>query len=73
MGMSVEDVNKVIRNVSATHKLVLLITPIASFKQNFEASAYDEVWSYNYHLDMDHLNFSDLQSLRPGLAIYSLL
>ncbi|KAF8001466.1 hypothetical protein HF325_003967 [Metschnikowia pulcherrima] len=73
MGMSVEGVNKVIRNVSATHKLVLLITPIASFKQNFEAGAYDEVWSYNYHLDMDHLNFSDLQSLRPGLAIYSLL
>lgn len=50
-----------------------LVAPIASFNQHFNASLFNLTWSYGYHLDMDHLDFSDTASLQPGLGIYKLL
>lgn len=53
-------------------RTVYVITPKASYEKHF-GKGFNEVWSYNVHYDMDHLDFSDLSSLRPGLGIYELL
>ncbi|GEQ70801.1 hypothetical protein JCM33374_g4480 [Metschnikowia sp. JCM 33374] len=73
MGMNYEKLTNVIEQISTHYEKVYVITPIASFKENFNTSSFEEVWSYAYHVDMDHLDFSHPQSLQPGLAIYSLL
>lgn len=73
MGMEIGKLNKIINQVSTQYDKVYVISPVASFKQSFNTSLYQEVWNYSYHMDMDHLNFSNIQSLKPGLAIYSLL
>lgn len=56
-----------------TQNQTYLVTPIASFNKHFNASEYECVWSYDYHLDMDHLDFTDVGSLRPGLGVYKFI
>lgn len=31
----------------------------------------EKIWSYNYHLDLDHLDFEDFRTLKPGIDIYN--
>ncbi|KAG2735997.1 hypothetical protein G9P44_000087 [Scheffersomyces stipitis] len=54
---------------------VYFITPTASFNVNFENQAlkFNSTWNYTFHLDMDHLDFSDYETLVPGLSIYEML
>lgn len=52
---------------------VFLITPVASFNHYFDSSAFNITWTYLQHLDMDHLDFSDINSLEPGLGVFELL
>lgn len=51
---------------------VYLITPTASF-DNFNKTEFNQTWEYLYHYDLDHLDFSNINSLKPGLGIYELL
>lgn len=52
---------------------VFLITPVASFQQYFNSSHFNTTWTYLQHLDMDHLDFSDINSLQPGLGVFEFL
>ncbi|ODV78941.1 glycosyltransferase family 22 protein [Suhomyces tanzawaensis NRRL Y-17324] len=73
MGSPVEEVKKLLGQLSTSGKKVYLITPVASFNLNFNQQSYNQTYSYDTHLDMDHLDFSDWQSLTPGLGVYELL
>lgn len=70
MGTDFENVQKLINSIlNDTSKPVYLITPIASFDY-FNASQFKPVWNYTFHLDMDHIDFSNF---KPGLGVYELL
>lgn len=70
MGTDFEDVKKLINSIlNDTSNPVYLITPIASFDY-FNASQFKPVWNYTFHLDMDHIDFSNF---KPGLGVYELL
>lgn len=71
MGMLHDRLVRVVND--STLKETYLVTPIASFNKFFNSSDYECVWNYSYHLDMDHLDFTDIGSLRPGLGIYKVL
>lgn len=73
MGMLYEKLNQVLSKANKFHGDTYLVTPVASFNQFFNSSDYERIWKYNYHFDMDHLDFTDPQTLKPGLAIYRLL
>ena len=68
MGADSKEVQQILQTIS-TNKPVYLITPIASFK-HFDESRFSPVWNYTFHLDLDHLDFADIQ---PGLGVYQLL
>lgn len=71
MGMLYDRLSEVLHHTKQDQ--TYFVTPIASFNKFFNASEYERVWSYGYHLDMDHLDFSDISTLRPGLGVYKLL
>ncbi|KAK6458628.1 alpha 1,2 mannosyltransferase [Scheffersomyces xylosifermentans] len=77
MGSDEDKILNFLTELKATQNTstIYLVTPVASFNKVFknESLAFNETWSYTYHLDMDHLDFSDIESLRPGLGIYELL
>lgn len=50
-----------------------IVTPQASFNTELKQLNAKCIWSYAHHLDLDHLDFSNLESLKPGLGIYELL
>lgn len=60
-------------HASKTLNRAFLITPIASFNHYFNGSHFNNTWTYLQHLDMDHLDFSDIKSLQPGLGVFELL
>lgn len=51
---------------------VYVVVPTAS-SHFLDGQLYNLTWSHGFHLDLDHLDFSELRSLRPGLGIYHLL
>uniref|UniRef100_A0A0L0P729 Mannosyltransferase n=1 Tax=Candidozyma auris TaxID=498019 RepID=A0A0L0P729_CANAR len=59
--------------IKELRKKVVLVTPIASFKSHFDDSRFRKIWSTPFHLDLDHLDWSDPKTLQPGLAIYELV
>lgn len=75
MGLEPEKVLSVVLEAKKTEKKVYLIAPVASFNVALHETigSYNKTWSYSSHLDLDHLDFSDMKSLQPGLAIYELL
>lgn len=75
MGSDHEKVEKLLEELLSINNQTILITPTASFNVKFDNSTtpYKQLWHYNYHIDMDHLDFSNLDSLKPGLGIYQLL
>lgn len=73
MGSNPERLQKLLASVKQTSSKVYLITPIASFNQHFGAQPHRQVWLTNYHIDLDHLDFSDSASLQPGFGIFELL
>lgn len=70
MGMLWANLQLVLEVFGKHAKEIYVVTPIASFEQCFENSGYEKVWNYLYHMDMDHLDFTDLSSSKPGLGIY---
>ncbi|KAI3404729.2 SMP3 [Candida oxycetoniae] len=66
MGTDLQMVTNLLENVG---KPVYLITPLASFR-SFNASAFKPIWNYTYHIDLDHIEWPNLQS---GLGVYELL
>ncbi|KAI5954027.1 SMP3 [Candida margitis] len=46
-----------------------IITPVASF-HNFNATRFKPVYNYTYHIDLDHIDWSNFQL---GLGIYELI
>lgn len=63
---------------SKSQPKIYLITPISSFNMIFEDKEeipykFQQVWNYDYHLDLDHFDFDNIESFRPGLAIYELI
>lgn len=75
MGLELENILSVVLEAKKTQKNVYLITPVASFNValNESIGTYNKTWSYSSHLDLDHLDFGNMKSLVPGLAIYELL
>lgn len=71
MGLDVEDLHTLIALVNASR--VYLVTPTASFNQHFRQVPHYLTWLTATHLDMDHLDFSNWETLKPGLGIYELL
>lgn len=70
MGSDFKIVDALIKNL---HNKVMLVTPVASFSSNFDASRFNKTWSTPFHLDLDHLDWNDSRTLQPGLAIYELV
>lgn len=70
MGSDSRVVNDLIKNL---HTRVLLVTPVASFASHFDANHFKKTWSTPLHMDLDHLDWSDPRTLRPGLAVYELI
>lgn len=51
-----------------------VVTPRASYETELmDTFAATEVFCHGAHIDMDHLDWSDYRSLKPGLCIYRLL
>lgn len=75
MGLNKNEFSKLLQLVSALKKPIYIITPSASFNLELKNSEFEfeSIYHYKYHLDMDHLDFSNFESLRPGLDIYRLL
>ncbi|KAK6464479.1 GPI mannosyltransferase 4 [Scheffersomyces coipomensis] len=77
MGIEYEYLLELINQLKSNDipKSIYLITPTATFNYKHLSSdnEYKLVWDYHYHLDMDHLDFNDLNSLVPGLGIYELV
>lgn len=73
MGMLHENLQLVLAAAKEAPGTVYLVIPVASFNKFFNVTDYEGVWSYSYHLPLDHLDFSDLASMQPGLGIYRLL
>ncbi|EGW33451.1 GPI mannosyltransferase 4 [Spathaspora passalidarum NRRL Y-27907] len=71
MGDDIEKVNDKFISLPRD-KPIYLITPIASFR-HFNSSQFQPIWNHTLHLDMDHLDFTNWESLQPGLGIYQLL
>lgn len=71
MGADVEELAKILKKFEST----LLITPRSSIplveKLN-QTLSVQRIWSYKYHLDLDHLDFEDLRTLQPGIDIYNI-
>lgn len=63
-----------LRELNLQHT-IYLITPSASFNVDLNevSNTFQELWSYKYHLDMDHLDFSNTETLRPGISVYELI
>lgn len=67
--------NSIISTKSTQSRKLYLIAPTSSFNLNFQNLTldFDNVWNYNYHLDLDHLSLNDIESFRPGLGIYEII
>lgn len=72
-GMPHEKLQLVLSTTTKSLSTVYLVTPVASFNKFFNKSDYEVVWTYLYHLPLDHFDFTDLASLTPGLGIYKLI
>ncbi|SGZ57948.1 CIC11C00000004595 [Sungouiella intermedia] len=72
MGLEIDLLQKVITTVKSFAAKTYLITPVASFNKNFDCP-HNVIWKIKQHLDMDHLDIGDIQSLQPGLGIFELL
>lgn len=72
MGSDYTHVSKLIESFKDFSVSIYLIAPIASIRKHYDISMH-QVWNYTHHLDLDHIDFSDFQSLKPGLGIYELL
>lgn len=72
MGLDIKDLRGILTQVKSPFSKTYLITPVASFNKNFHDRPHNRIWLYNYHLDMDHLDFTDARSLQPGLGIFEL-
>lgn len=70
MGSDIRVVDALIKNLDTK---VLLVTPIASFSTHFDVTHFNKTWSTPFHLDLDHLDWSDPRTLQPGLAVYELI
>jgi len=79
MGIEKDLLHNVIQQLGTKNLPVYLITPTASFNTElnntimFEDQSFEEVWHYRYHIDMDHLDFGNIESLKPGISIYKLI
>lgn len=67
MGSDNETINDLLTDKS------LLIAPIATINCDYIGPELKLLWKYDYHLDLDHLNFTSLKCLQPGLGVYELL
>jgi len=72
MGSSFKHVSKLIETYKDFNGSIYLIAPTSSMLEHNDISM-NQVWSYTHHLDLDHLDFSNFQSLKPGLGIYEIL
>ncbi len=53
----------------------LLITPRSSIpllERLNNTFSIEKIWRYDYHLDLDHLDFEDFRTLRPGIDVYNI-
>lgn len=55
-----------------TERKLLLVAPVASINCDFDHNV-KKIWDYNFHLDLDHLNFSSAKCLEPGIGIYEII
>lgn len=72
MGSNYTHVSKLIESFKDFSASIYLIAPIASIRKHSDINMH-QVWNYTHHLDLDHIDFCDFQSLKPGLGIYELL
>lgn len=73
MGSSVGVMDRILKALMENKKKVYLCTPKASLNLYLKKLKAKEVWQYRYHLDLDHIDWTNHQSLTPGLCIYELL
>lgn len=62
-----------IYNLLASHKGQMFVAPISSVNCGFTPGKLKLLWKYDYHIDLDHLNFDSWTCLQPGLGIYEIL
>ncbi|ODV85822.1 glycosyltransferase family 22 protein [[Candida] arabinofermentans NRRL YB-2248] len=76
MGMEFVEFENVAKNIveKYTDRDIYLVTPLNA-ALNFENNTnFEKVWSYGWHLDLDHFEIEKfgIASLKPGIAIYKL-
>lgn len=68
MGCEIEELVNTIKQLGQT----ILITPRSSVPlvEEIEDVSFERVWSYEWHLDMDHFDIDDIRTFYPGIDIY---
>lgn len=62
-----------IESFKKKHNKVFIVSPVASFNIHNDFTHINITWSYSRHIGLDHLDFFNKESFRPGLAIYEIL
>lgn len=73
MGRSKDKINQLLKYLGENNRKVFICLPKASFNLYFNDLKVKKIWEYRYHLDLDHIDWTNHQSLTPGLCIYELL
>lgn len=72
-GCSYSTLQTNVKSFKKKQNKVFIVSPIASFNINNDFPHVNMTWSYSQHIGLDHLDFSNKESFRPGLAIYEIL
>lgn len=73
MGASPASLLSTLKQQTNGKKTTYLITPRSSaplLETMASEVTLNKVWSYDYHLDMDHFDFNDIRTFYPGIDIY---
>lgn len=74
MGSDLDKVKKLLSDLEEQRsQKISLITPVSSYNIHFKETKFQNVFNYTHHLDMDHLNFSSWDTIRPGLGVYEII
>lgn len=73
MGSSKDKIDQLLKDLVGSNRKIYLCLPKASFNLYFNDLKVKNIWEYRYHLDLDHIDWTNRESLTPGLCIYELL
>lgn len=74
MGMGIKELSE---KISGFNNSILITSrsssPLIKQLNGTNNLTFTKNWHYNFHLDLDHIDFSDLTTLQPGIDIYNII